>query len=52
MGKDKGAEFETFDSGDGPTVPEKHKGDMDHHDAKPSDNGVATGDVPIIPQKG
>jgi len=48
MGK---SQYETFDSGDGPVVPESAKGDMAHNDADPSDQGVEDLAVPELPQK-
>lgn len=51
MEKGGKSDFETFDSGSGKLIPEKHKGDFDHHDADPSDNGVGDKEIPTVPQK-
>lgn len=41
-------EYETFDSGGGPTIPDKDN--YDNVDANPSDHGVEQGAVPEVPQ--
>lgn len=48
-----GGMYETFDSGAGPVVPEKCKGDFDNSDSKEGlkDQGVEHGAIPTVPQK-
>lgn len=45
--------YETFDSGDGPCVSSKDKGNYSHRDAQLSSEGenAEHGDVPEMPQK-
>lgn len=48
---EKESAYETFDSGEGPVVPDGMEGDFAHNDANPSDQGVESLAVPELPQK-
>lgn len=52
--KPSSGSYETFDSGDGPTVPASAKSDFAHNDSKEaiaSGKDVEHGAVPEVPQK-